>query len=82
MLTLKRPEGSEPEDFHLSRRALAGAFFLGYAAAALSADADPIRTDDAGLITETVTYPSAGFSLPAYVARPKAAGRFPVVIVV
>ncbi|HEY5289150.1 MAG TPA: dienelactone hydrolase family protein [Caulobacteraceae bacterium] len=82
MPMLKRPEGSEPEDFHLSRRAVAGAFFLGYAAAALSAEADPIHTDEVGLVTETVTYPSAGFSLPAYVARPKAAGRFPAVIVV
>jgi len=82
MLTLKRPEGAEPEDFHLTRRAVAGGFFLGYAAAALAVDAEPIHTDDAGLIVEGVSYPSSGFALPAYVARPKARGRHPVVIVV
>ncbi|HXV00931.1 MAG TPA: dienelactone hydrolase family protein, partial [Caulobacteraceae bacterium] len=57
-------------------------FFAGYAAAALSANAEPIHTDDVGLIVETVTYPSAGFALPAYLARPHASGRFPAVIVV
>jgi len=82
MLTLTRPEGAEPEDFHLTRRAVAGGFFLGYAAAALAADAEPIHTDDAGLIVEGVSYPSSGFALPAYVARPKARGRYPAVIVV
>ncbi|HEY7851795.1 MAG TPA: dienelactone hydrolase family protein, partial [Caulobacteraceae bacterium] len=67
---------------HLSRRAAAGMFFVGYAAAALSARAEPIHTDEAGLTIETVTLPAADFALPAYVARPKAPGRFPVVIVV
>jgi len=81
MVTLTRPEGTAPEDFHLSRRAVAGVFFVGYAAAALSAQAEPVHTDEAGLVVETVNYPSAGFSLPAYVARPKARGRFPAVIV-
>lgn len=81
MRTLLGPEGSRPEDFHLSRRGFAGLFFAGYAAAALSADAEPIRTDDAGLIIEAVTLPAADFALPAYVARPKAKGRFPAVIV-
>jgi carboxymethylenebutenolidase len=57
-------------------------FFVGYAAAALSARAEPIHTDEAGLTIETVTLPAADFALPAYVARPKAPGRFPVVIVV
>lgn len=82
MTMLTRPEGSDPADFHLSRRAAAGVFFVGYAAAALSAKAEPIHTDDAGLTIETVTLPAADFALPAYLARPRAPGRFPAVIVV
>jgi carboxymethylenebutenolidase len=80
-MLLTRPDGSEPEDFHLSRRAIASLFFSGYAAAAFSAQADPIITDEVGLITEAVTLPAADFALPAYLARPKAPGRFPAVMV-
>ncbi len=66
----------------LTRRGVAGAvFFSGYAAAALSAFAEPIHTDEAGLVIETVSLPSQGFDLPAYVARPKGKGRHPAVIV-
>jgi carboxymethylenebutenolidase len=85
---LTRPEGSEPADFALSRRALAGVsagglFFAGYAPAALAAQAAPIRTDAEGLEVGDVTYPAPdGFQLPAYVARPQGDGPFPVVIVV
>ena len=80
MFNLKRPDGNLPEDFHLSRRgALAGAFFAGYAVSAFSADADPIHTDEVGLKTETV-HLSTG--IPAYVARPAAKGRYPVVLVI
>lgn len=82
MATLTHPEGMRPEDLHLSRRVLAGVFFTGYAVAALAARAEPIHTDDSDLVTETVTLsPPDGFHLPAYVARPKAPGRFPAVIV-
>jgi carboxymethylenebutenolidase len=81
MVSLTRPEGSLATDFHLTRRGVASVFFSGYALAALSANADPIHTDEVGLIVETVTLPSLGFDLPAYVARPKAPGRFPAVIV-
>lgn len=81
MITITRPEGYEPSDLHLSRRAAAGVFFLGYAAAALCAHAEPIHTDDSGLVIETVTLPAADFALPAYLARPRAPGRFPAVIV-
>ena len=80
MHNLRSPEG-EASDLALSRRAAAGVFFVGYAAAAISARAAPIHTDEAGLIIETVTLPTSGFALPAYVARPKAPGRFPAVIV-
>jgi carboxymethylenebutenolidase len=82
MITLKRPEGNLPQDFHLSRRGVATAIFAGYAVAALSADADPITTPDTGLVTEMVMLPTDGQSIRAYVARPRAAGRFPAVIVV
>lgn len=82
MLTLTRPEGTEPADLHLSRRGLAAAMFGGYAVYAFSAEAAPIKTDDAGLDTETVNVPVADRAIPAYVARPKAAGKFPVVVLV
>ena len=81
MVTLTRPDGSPSEDFHLTRRGVAAAFFSGYAVAALSAEADPIHTDEAGLVTETVSFPSQGFTLPAYFARPKGKGPFPAILV-
>jgi carboxymethylenebutenolidase len=53
--------------------------FAGYAAYALGADADPIHTDGAGMITEMVVLPSA---IPAYVARPDGHGAWPAVVVI
>jgi carboxymethylenebutenolidase len=82
MQTLTRPEGTKPEDLHLSRRGLAGAVFGGYAVYALSADAEPITTDAAGLVTETVQLAPADRQIPAFVARPDARGRFPAIVVV
>jgi carboxymethylenebutenolidase len=82
MVTLTRPEGSRPQDFHLSRRGFASLFFAGYAAAAVSAEAEPIHTDEAGLITETVMLPAADRPIPGYLARPAGKGRFPTVLVV
>ena len=82
MKTLTRPEGTKPEDVHLSRRALAGAMFGGYAVYAFSAEAAPITTDSKGLITEMVDLPAADRAIPAFVARPDAKGRFPVVVVI
>lgn len=82
MTTLTRPEGTDPKDLHLSRRGLAGAFFGGYAVYALSAEAEPIKTDEAGLITATVQLQAADRQIPAYLARPDARGRFPTVVVV
>ena len=88
MTTLIRPEGPEPDDIRLSRRALAtgtlgGLFFAGYAPAALAAQAAPVTTDAAGLVAEEVSYPAPdGFQLPAYLARPEGDGPFPVAIVV
>jgi carboxymethylenebutenolidase len=82
MLTLFRPDGNRPEDFHFSRRGLGAVIFGGYAAAALSAQADPIVTDEVGVIAEVNQIPVSGGTIRGYVARPKANGRFPVVLVV
>jgi carboxymethylenebutenolidase len=76
-------EGTLPGDLDLSRRAIAGLFFAGYAVSALGAHAEPIHTDEAGLITAQVTIPEpGGVDLPAYLARPAAKGRHPTVLVV
>lgn len=82
MFTLTRPEGTDPKDLHLSRRALAAAAFGGYAVYALSAEAEPITTDAEGLIVETVELVAPDRFIPAYLARPAARGRYPVVVVV
>ena len=82
MVTLTRPEGSQDADFSPSRRALGAMFFAGYALAAVSAQAEAIHTDEAGLIAGEVAIPQADAPLPAYVARPDAKGRYPVVVVV
>ncbi len=82
MLKLTRPEGTLPGDLDVSRRALGGLFFAGYAAAAVSASAEPIVTDLNGLVAEMAMIPAGDRDIPAYVARPAARGRFPVVVVV
>jgi len=80
---LTRPEGSEPEDFHLTRRTAVSLFFAGYALAAVSAEAAPIVTPAGGLIIDEALIPNgAPKPLPAYVARPKAPGRHAAIIVV
>jgi carboxymethylenebutenolidase len=83
MHSLTRPEGSEPGDFHVTRRTAASLFFAGYALAALSAEAEPIHTAADGLVVEEALIPKgAAKPLPAYVARPKGGGRHAAVIVV
>jgi carboxymethylenebutenolidase len=82
MTLLTRPGGSVPEDFHLSRRTLGALIFTGYAAAALSAHADPIVTDTAGLKTDKIFIPRGDELLPAFIARPDGPGRHPAVLVV
>jgi carboxymethylenebutenolidase len=80
-LDLTGPDGPRPPVF--TRRGLALVpVFAGYCAAAGPAMASAITTDSEGLITEMVAYPSLGFDLPAYVARPAAAGRRPAIVVV
>ena len=83
MLNLTRPDGTQAEDLHIGRRAAVTMFFAGYAVAALAADAKPIHTSDDGLIVEAAMIPNgAPKPLPAYVARPKGAGRHATIIVV
>jgi carboxymethylenebutenolidase len=82
MVGLTRPEGPEPEDFHLSRRTLAGVFFTGYALAARAAAAQPIRTDMAGLLSSRVVVRTRDSQMSAYAAWPQGRGRFPAVIVI
>lgn len=84
MVTLTRPDGTEPQDLHLTRRgAVASMFFAGYALAAVAADAKPVTTPEDGLtIDEVLIANGAEKPLPAYVARPKGNGRHPCVIVV
>jgi len=85
-LHLTRPEGSKPEDFHMSRRGIAGLFFAGYALAVGPAGAQTITTDDAGLIAKNLTIPplndEGGYRIPAYIAMPAAPDTHKVVIVV
>lgn len=81
-MKLTRPDGPLVE-IAPSRRGLgAMAIFAGYAAAIAPVHAAAITTPEEGLITGMVSYPSGGFDLPAFIARPAARGRKPVVIVV
>lgn len=83
MTILTRPDGTRPEDLHVSRRAVTGLFFAGYAVAAFSADAAPIVTPDEGLAIERALIPNgAPQPLPAYVARPRGGGRHAAIVVV
>lgn len=86
MITLTRPEGSEPQDFHLTRRTAVSMFFAGYAVAAVAANARPVTTPADGLVIEEVLIPNGAatpqnLGLPAYVARPKGAGKHAAIIV-
>ena len=88
MTNITTPEGRSPDQIAPTRRGLgvlaAGtAMFASYSPAALAQSATPVRTSSEDLITEEVKYRSTGdFDLPAYVARPKGDGPYPVVIVV
>jgi carboxymethylenebutenolidase len=83
MQVLTRPDGSLPEDFHVTRRVATSMFFAGYALAAFSAEAAPITTSTDSLVIEEVLIPNGAPSpLPAYVARPAGGGRHATIIVV
>ena len=81
MVTLTRAEGNWAGDLDLSRRSIALALAGGYAVAAFSADAEPIHTDEAGIVTETVSLKAADRAVPGYLARPAGKGRHAVVLV-
>lgn len=79
---LTRPDGSEPQDFHLTRRGAASLFFAGYALAAVSAEAAPITTSAEGLVIAEPLIPNGDQKpLPAYLARPAGEGRHPAILV-
>jgi carboxymethylenebutenolidase len=83
MRNLTRPEGSEPQDFELTRRTAVGMVLAGYALAAVSADASPVVTPATGLVVDEVSIPNgAPRPLPAYVARPQGNGRHAAILVV
>ncbi|MEG3144049.1 dienelactone hydrolase family protein [Sphingomonas sp. RT2P30] len=83
MTLLTRPEGALAEDFHISRRTAASMFFVGYALAAVAADAAPILTPADDLVIEEALIPNgAAKPLPAYVARPKGKARHATIVVV
>ena len=82
MVTLTRPDGTRPEDVNLSRRGLTLALTGGYAVAAWSAEAQPVKTDEAGLTTGVVQIKAPDREIPAYVARPSKAGKHPCVVLV
>lgn len=54
----------------------------GYAVATLPIAAAAIHTDTHGLEAGEVSFDSSGFQVPAYQARPKKDGKFPVVLVI
>jgi carboxymethylenebutenolidase len=82
MVTLTRPDGTRPEDVHLSRRGLTLALTGGYAVAAWSAEAQPVKTDEAGLTTGMVQIKAPDREIPAFVARPSKAGKHPCVVLI
>jgi carboxymethylenebutenolidase len=81
LVTLTRPFGNWAGDLDISRRSIALALAGGYAVAAFSAEAAPIHTDAAGLTTGMVEIPTADRKIPAYLARPAAAGPHPAILV-
>lgn len=83
-MLLRTPDGEGPDPAPNRRTLLAGSLFtIGYAAALSPPAASAIETDATGLIIEEPRFKGADeYQLPAYVARPQAAGRHPVVVVV
>jgi carboxymethylenebutenolidase len=82
MVTLTRPDGTRPEDVHLSRRGLTLALTGGYALAAWSAEAEPIKTDGVNLVQSMVQIKAPDREIPAFIARPTKSGKFPVVVLI
>ena len=81
LVTLTRAEGTWTGDLDLTRRSIALALAGGYAVAAFDANAEPIHTDETGLVTETVEITTTDRKIPGYLARPAAKGKHPVIFV-
>ena len=81
MVNLTRPDGNWAGDLDLTRRSIALALAGGYAVAAFDANAEPIHTDEEGLVTAMVEIDAGDRKIPGYLARPAAKGRHPVVFV-
>ena len=81
MVNLTRPDGNWAGDLDLTRRSIAMALAGGYAVAAFDANAEPIHTDEQGLVPATVEIDAVDRKIPGYLARPAAKGRHPVVFV-
>lgn len=81
MVTLTRAEGNWAGDLDLTRRSIALALAGGYAVAGFSAEADPITTDGEGIIQAGVEFDAGDRKIPAFLARPAAPGRHPVIFV-
>lgn len=80
---LLRPEGQTGRDLDLTRRAAGGLLLAGYAVGAGPVRADPIHTDETGLVTQMVKVAAPdGVELPAYIAFPERARKAPVILVV
>ena len=81
MVTLTRADGNWAGDLDLFRRSIALALAGGYAVAAFDANAEPIHTDETGLVAATVEIQAADRKIPGYLARPAGSGKHPVVFV-
>lgn len=82
MVTLTRPDGTRPEDVNLSRRGLTLALTGGYALAAWSAQAEPVKTDGVDLVQSAVQIKAPDREIPAFIARPAKSGKFPCVVLI
>jgi carboxymethylenebutenolidase len=74
-------EGMSRRQF-MGRVGATGAALAGFAIAAKPVAGEVITTSTEGLTVTDTTIPSGDFKLPIYEARPAAAGRYPVVLVI
>lgn len=74
-------EGMSRRQF-LAGAAVTGASLAGFAVAADPVAGQVITTPTEGLVTADLMVPAGDFQVPVYQARPAAAGRYPVVLVI
>jgi carboxymethylenebutenolidase len=80
MVTLTRPFGNWAGDLDMTRRGIALALAGGYAVAAFSAEAEPIKTSGANLIQSDDQIPAGDRSIPVFVARPLTGRRATILV--